>query len=263
MPSSTNIRSILVSTIHFVDSEKGGTGKSWFSRVMHHTFQTRNRSFLGVDADTSNPTYHNVYTDTQRIPFSVDPKEQDLPDILFDMALADDLIVSLPAQAHRPVHQWLTQKNVLLLAKEHGIVVKKWWISDGEDDSLNLFVESVKAYGADIQHVFVKNRGRCTEWDYFDRHQSVQAIISEQQVPVIEFPALSDFRRIQINATRMTFAQALTHDAFGLLGRSQVAAYLRDAAQALEQGGAFPQTEPSQTKPPATKKKKEQEAQSA
>jgi hypothetical protein len=239
-------------TIHFVDSEKGGTGKSWFARVMHHTFQTRNYSFLGVDADTANPTYHNIYTDTQRIPFSIDPKEQDLPDILFDMALTDDLIVNLPAQSHRSLHHWLTEKNVLLIAKEHGIVVKKWWISDGEDDSLNLFIKSVQAYGANIQHVFVQNKGRCTEWDYFNRHQAVQAAIAEQQVPVIEFPELSPFRRIAINAARMTFAQAVIHGEFGILGRASIASYLSSAAQALEAGGAF-----SQEKPVAAKKKKE------
>jgi hypothetical protein len=42
-----------------------------------------------------------------------------------------------------------------------------------------------------------------------------------------------------MNAERMTFAQALAHPEFGILGHAQVSRYLDMAETALKQGGAF------------------------
>ncbi|MBE9032409.1 mobilization protein MobD-like protein [filamentous cyanobacterium LEGE 11480] len=252
-------------TIHLIDSEKGGTGKSWFSRVMHHTLEQRGIAFIGVDADTSNPTYHNVYSETQLVPFSIAPKEEDLPDVLFDMATQADLVVSLPAQAHRAVHHWIVQKDVIETGKAHGIHLRTWWISDGEDDSLNLFCEAVEAYAGAMDYVFVKNQGRCDEWAYFDSHTRTQEILAKYKIPTIEFPKLSDLRRIPINAERQRFADAAVAKDFGVLGRGQVTKYLQVCDQLLDTVGAFNAASPapSETATGAPQKKGKNSAQAA
>jgi hypothetical protein len=228
-----------MTTIHFIDGEKGGTGKSWFARTMHHTFATRGITFLGVDADTANPTYRNIYPDARQIPFSIEKRSEDMADAIFQLARNSDLIVNLPAQAHQAVFRWIETKDVIVMAKKYDITIKKWWLSDGEDDSLHLFLTSLNAYGDGIQHIFVQNAGRCTEWEYFDTHGDTQTALRKYQVPVVQLPGLGDFRRIRVNAERLTFADALAFEDFGILGQAQIGRYLQLAEQTIVAGGAF------------------------
>jgi hypothetical protein len=226
-------------TLHLVDGEKGGTGKSWVARTMHHVFEAQKIPFIGVDADTANPTYKNVYPDVRQIPFGIDHKTVDLADAIFQHAISSDVIVNLPAQSHYAVHHWFSTKDVALQAKANNVTVKKWWISDGENDSIHLFLKSIEAHDSSIQHIFLQNLGRCDEWEYFDTHQAIQQAIREHRVPVIAFPVLGQLRRIRINAERMTFEQALSAPTFGILGQAQVGLYLKNAAQVFQDAGAF------------------------
>jgi hypothetical protein len=229
-----------VSTIHLIDGEKGGTGKSWVARTMHHILQKRGIAFVGVDADMSNPTYYNVYSRTvEQIPFSLDRKSEDMADEIFQQAIEADVIVSLPAQVHKPLLHWMLSKDVPKIGQEKGITIKKWWISDGEDDSIHLFLSSLAQCDPLVQHIFVQNQGRCDEWEYFDTHARIQQAIRDHKIPVIQFPQLGQLRRIRMNAERMTFEAALVSPEFGILGQAQVSRYLQTAEAALEHGGAF------------------------
>ena len=88
----------MATTINFIDGEKGGTGKSWFARTLHHLFVCRKLSFLGIESDTANPTYQNIYPDSSQIPFSIREKDCDLADQIFELAREANLIINLPAQ---------------------------------------------------------------------------------------------------------------------------------------------------------------------
>jgi hypothetical protein len=233
-------------TIHLVDGEKGGTGKSWVARTMHHILSKRNVGFVGVDADMSNPTYYNIYAgEVSLIPFSLDRKSEDLADKIFQEAVDNnDVLVSLPAQVHKPLLHWMSSKDVPKIGQEKGITIKKWWISDGEDDSIHLFLSSLRECDPLVQHVFVQNQGRCDEWEYFNTHPKIQQAIRDRKIPVISFPELGQLRRIRMNADRMTFQRALTHSGFGILGHAQISRYLDLAEQALTQGGAFGEPAP-------------------
>jgi hypothetical protein len=240
--------------IHLLDGEKGGTGKSWIARTMMQYFldagNASGRSadaahvlFKGVDADRSNPSLNRVYgahTETEYAFFSEDYKLADAADGLIDFAMTHHLVVNLPAQVHRPMTQWIRQKGLIAYAAANGISLVKWFVSDGEKDSLEVFLKSVEEFGSEIPHVFVKNYGRCDEWDYFEAYQSVQAAIAQYKVKVIDFPELAVSKRIPINAESMTFAQARQYEGFPTLGRHQIVIYLREAYQAFESTGYFP-----------------------
>ena len=243
----------MTTTLNFVDSEKGGTGKSWFARTLHHLFVKRNILFSGIDSDTANPTYHHIYPDTYQIPFSIRDKDCDLADEVFELARQSHLIVNLPAQANAGLSQWLMDKDVTTMAPQHHILLKKWWVSDGEEDSIQLFVNSVNNYGKSIQHIFVRNAGRCTEWEYCDSHQELQKTIAAHNIKVMDFPKLGDMRRIRINAERLDFQKALVHPSFGILGQAQVALYLKTAETVLEQAGAFEGINPVEKQKPNSK----------
>jgi hypothetical protein len=238
--------------IHLMDGEKGGTGKSWVARTTVQGYiDVGNASgrlanaadvpFYGIEADRSNPTLSRFYGDcTQYVIFSEDVKFADEADELFDLALTHHLVVNLPAQVHVSLTRWMRRKGLIEYAAASGISLVKWFVSDGERDSLDVFLRSVEEFGTEIPHVFVKNYGRCDEWDYFEADDSVQAAIAQYKVKVIDFPELAISKRIPINAESMTFAQARQHEGFPTLGRHQIVIYLREAYQALASTGYFP-----------------------
>ncbi len=226
--------------IHLTDGEKGGVGKSFFARALAQYHLDKQIKFVCVEADRSNPTLRNVYKDICKgAAFSEDEKLADSPDKVFDLALSQSVIVNFPAQVHRAFFKWFQTKGLSSLAKEHGVIFCKWWVSDGEDDSINLFLESLKQYDSAIPHIFVKNWGRCDEWGFFQKHQAIQDAIKQSNIPVIDFPKLGDARRVEINALRLTFDEARKHEPFGIIGRNQISTFLNQSYAALESTGLF------------------------
>jgi hypothetical protein len=239
--------------IHLMDGEKGGTGKSWAARtMMQYYIDAGNASgrladaahvpFLGIEADRSNPTLAQIYGDdyTRYAIFSEDAKFADEADEIFDLAMTHHLVVNLPAQVHLSLTRWIRQKGLIEYAAASGISLVKWFVSDGEKDSLGVFLRSVREFGSEIPHILVKNYGRCDEWGYFEAYEAVQAAIQKYKVKVINFPELAVSKRIPINAESMTFAQARQYEGFPTLGRHQIVIYLREAYQAFESTGYFP-----------------------
>jgi hypothetical protein len=274
-------------TVHFIGGEKGGVGKSWVARTMVQYFldggnpevdpsvplldeeqlvqtQGTNSSlpgpstlpFVAVDCDRSNPTLSNVYRDwTEQVVFSEHPDLEDLADEIFELALEKSVVVNLPAQVHRPLRDWMLNKKITAMGQANNIQFVHWFVCDGEDDSINLVIQSLQELGDQLPHVLIKNHGRCDDWTYFDEHQvssraleqakqagreeplNVHQALQRYQVPVIEFPKLSTLKRIPLNAHRMTFDQARRYKAFGILGRNQIVMYLREAYSAFEETG--------------------------
>jgi hypothetical protein len=229
-----------MANINLIDGEKGGVGKSWVARTMLQYLIDNAIPFASIETDRSNPTVLNIYKESKAAVFSENEKTADVADVIFEYALKKTVVVNLPAQSDRAVSQWIDTKGLLDLGKEHGVSFIKWFVSDGESDSLELFVKSLEHYQGYITHVFIKNYGRCDEWAYFKAHEDVQKAIAEYGVKVIEFPKLSDGRRIEINAKRLTFEDASNYPEFGIIGRNQIKTYLRDAYKAFESTELLP-----------------------
>ncbi len=229
-----------MATINLIDGEKGGVGKSWVARTMLQYLIDNGIPVASIETDRSNPTLSNIYKESRPAIFSENEKMSDVADVIFEYALKKTVVVNLPAQSDRAVSQWIDTKGLLDLGKEHGVSFIKWFVSDGESDSLELFVKSLEHYQGYITHVFIKNYGRCDEWAYFKAHEDVQKAITEYGVKVIEFPKLSDGRRIEINAKRLTFEDASNYPEFGIIGRNQIKTYLREAYKAFESTELLP-----------------------
>jgi hypothetical protein len=236
--------------IHFVNAEKGGVGKSFFTSVLVQYLVNRGILFYLVAADRSNPTSTNRYKDKPRyktfwdesirfIIFSESEKKEDAPDELFEMAIERDVVVDLAAQAFRPMSQWIAKKDVLQLAKEHRVKFCNWFISDGEDDSINLFLKSVNHYQSEMPHILVRNWGRCEDWEYFEENIELQQAIDKYRTPIIDFPKLSDGKRIKINAHRWTFEEALESPEFKIIAKQDIKTFLSKSYAALESSGAL------------------------
>ena len=227
--------------VHLIDAEKGGVGKSLVARTLLQLFLDRECPVIPMEADRSNPTFSNIYGD-QVLPaiFSEDREYEDAPDAVFDIALKTPVIVDLPAQAHRPLSLWLKSKGLLDLGQANGVRFLKWFVCDGGLDSIHLFLESVKYYGDRVPHTLVKNLGRSENWSALESSEAVQSAIVTYGIKTIEFPRLSPHKLATIDAQRMTFSAARDSTDLGLIGRSQIATYLKTAYAALDQSGWTP-----------------------
>jgi hypothetical protein len=230
--------------IHLIDGEKGGVGKSWFAFVMSEYLRSKLRSFYLYAADRSNPTAASRYRDKQRYAefydqsvhytqFSENVKKIDEPDVLLEMALQRNIVIDLPAQVHYPLTSWLTEKDIFALSKAHKIDWVRWFLCNGEDDSIEILIATAESY-KNQPTVLVKNWGLCDNWDYFDDCQELQDIIKKYQILVVDFPKLADSKRIKINAKKWTFDEAMELGQFGLVGQSDIYKYTQKAYQVIE-----------------------------
>jgi hypothetical protein len=233
--------------VHLIDGEKGGVGKSWFAFVVAEYLRAKLIAFYLYAADRSNPTAASRYRDKPQYAefydecvhytqFSENVKKLDEPDILLEMAIERTIVIDLPAQVHYPLTSWLEEKDIFALSQANQIDWVRWFVCNGENDSIQILIASAEFY-KNQPTVVVKNCGLCDDWDYFDRHEELQATIDKYKMIVIDFPKLADSKRIRINAHRWTFEEAMEEGGFGIVGNGVIHQYTKKAYQAIESTG--------------------------
>lgn len=147
-----------MATIHFIDGEKGGVGKSLFARVMVQYCRDRQLAYVLVEADRSNPDVGEVYPEgCEQVVFSEAERKAYDADRIFDLAIATPVIVNLPAQVFPSVTDWIERNGVLEMGGQHGVTICKWFLCTGGYDSVQLLIQSLKRFEGKVQHVFVRN----------------------------------------------------------------------------------------------------------
>ncbi len=178
-------------TIHLIDGEKGGVGKSFVTRAMIQYGENRNLPFVAVETDRSNPDVAAVYKELcQFAVFSEDEKQADAADRLFEIAIDRPVIVSLPSQVHRAMKAWIERNQLLKLRDEYGVKFCKWFVCNGEYDSVNLFISSLNCYENQMTHIRVRNFGLCDEWSQVEEDPTLQKLLKKYQVKIIDFLSL-------------------------------------------------------------------------
>jgi hypothetical protein len=229
-----------MTTIHLVDGEKGGVGKSFITRTMIQYALDSELPFTAVETDRSNPDVHRVYPDVCTFAvFSESEKQASKADRIFEMALEKSVIVSLPSQVNRAVTTWISENQLLELGKEHGIGFCKWFISNGEYDSIRLFQASLDYYKGQMTHILVKNLGLCDEWSPVENDQLLQQLIKKYQVKVIDFPKLGYQERYLINQKQLRFDDARENRELSILGRQRIVNFLKAAYAAFDSTGTW------------------------
>jgi hypothetical protein len=230
--------------IHLVDGEKGGVGKSWIAFVISEYLRSKLVPFYLYAADRSNPTAASRYKDKRRYAefydesvhytqFSENAKKIDEPDVLLDMASERTIVLDLPAQVHYPLTSWLAEKDIFALSKANQVDWIRWFVCNGEDDSIQILITSAEVYKGQPT-VLVRNWGLCDDWNYFNEHKELQATIEKYQMIVIDFPKLADSKRIKSNANRWTFEEAIELGNFGIVGMSDIYNYMKKTNRILE-----------------------------
>lgn len=219
--------------IHLIDGEKGGVGKSLFARVLVQFFQENLIPFVAIDTDRSNESLFGFYPDIKKATFSEDENLLDKADDVYNFALEQSVIVDLPAQAFRPVKNWIEKNNLLALAQDDDITFYKWFVCDGGYDSLNLLKQSLEELEDAIGHVLVKNLGKCEDWTHLDKDETWQNLLASKNVKTIHFPKFYHMERNRIDMKRLTWNDALAQTnnpaGFHSISRSRIKSFLREA----------------------------------
>lgn len=229
-----------MAVIHLVDGEKGGVGKSFVTRAMIQYGIDRELPFVAVETDRSNPDVNRVYKERcQFAIFSEDEKQAGNADRIFEMAMEQAVIVSLPSQVNRAVTTWIENNQLLQIGKEYDVSFCKWFVTNGEYDSIRLFQASLDYYGEQMTHVLVRNFGLCDEWSQVDNDKSLQKLIAKYRVKVIDFPKLGYQERYLINQKQLRFDDATSSKDLTVLGRQRMVNFLKAAYAAFDSTGVW------------------------
>jgi len=201
-----------MSIVHFVGGEKGGVGKSVVARLLTQLFIDRSLPFVAFDADLSHGALVRYYSDYTR---AIDLAQLSSADQIMDGAVAarHSVIVDLPAQSQRALQRWLESSDVLDYAREAGVRLVSWHVTDGGFDSVSQLEQQLARYGNAVQYVVVKNEGRSKDFRQFDA-SSAHHRLRELGGQVITLPELDSAVMYEIDRFGSSFWAAI-HNAEG------------------------------------------------
>jgi hypothetical protein len=238
-------------SIHLVDGEKGGVGKSLFCRVLIEYCITKGLSdrIEFVESDLSNPDVGRIYfTDEEGVKhyieaeFTNEDKKRSSADIIFELAAKKSVIVNLPSNIYSSVTAWFERNKVLTLAKDKNVQIFKWFVCNGSISSIDKFKESVNDEKLkDITHIFVRNQMIFEDWDFLKTDEELQEILARENVLQMDFPQFSFEERNKVDAGRLTFGKALADDSgFGILSKQRIRIFLNTTYEGLDQLNLLP-----------------------
>ncbi|MEY2930266.1 MAG: hypothetical protein RL033_1015 [Pseudomonadota bacterium] len=228
-----------MSTVHFVGGEKGGVGKSVLARLLAQLFIERGEPFAALDADLSHGALVRYYADYAR---GVDLTQPEGADQIMDSALTTErnVLVDLPAQSHRALQRWVETADVLSYARETGVRIVFWYVTDGGFDSVSHLEQLLALLGTAAQCVVVKNQGRSRDFSQFDASPAYQRLL-ELGGRVTTLPELDSTVMYKIDRFGSSFWAAIHategERALSPMERRRAKLWLQRAHQALDQVG--------------------------
>jgi hypothetical protein len=219
--------------LHLFGGEKGGVGKSFICRAALQFHLDNKIPCTVFDTDRSNPDVMRIYQSVgcKVAIFSEGERYEDKANAVYNAAIKKRVLVNLPAQVFIPITNWIEKNELLDIAPEDNVKFYHWFVSDNGYDSLKLFRHSVEYFKSDIPHIFVRNWGRCDDWE---QNEELEALINDYQVKVIDFPKfIGTSDRNRIDSESLTFAKARDSKKFSSIGRQRVKRFLREAYQAF------------------------------
>jgi len=227
--------------------DKGGTGKSFGARLDCQRHLDRSQDFFLIDTDKSNATtsnYYGSYKFDKQAFFSEAQERASTANPLLDAALLRPVVANCRAGTNDALLTWLVSKKVPQTASRLGIKMRYLFVSDLENDSLNLFKPTAETIGQHMPIIFVANLGRNTTDLEFFQSPGFQALLSQYQAPVINL-GLFDLEMKKVvdgrNPERklLTWGEARDYPDFGILGQQEIQTYLEDFYAQLDRAERF------------------------
>jgi hypothetical protein len=222
--------------IHLVDGEKGGVGKSLFTRVMVQYAIDNKLEHTLVDADITNQDVKRFYDYAVDAEFSEAVNKGDRADVIFELARKKPVIVNLPANVFPKVNNWIKNGRLLEVADKYGVDICKWFICDGGFESIDLFKQSINLYKDKMLHVFVKNSGKTDDWSFLKDNSEFKDLCQkrEKTLKIIEFPLLYPGDRYFIDSNKFRFDAKEIEETMPIMSQQRLSTFLSESNQAIE-----------------------------
>ncbi|MEO6603070.1 MAG: mobilization protein [Polyangiaceae bacterium] len=224
-----------MSHIHFVGGEKGGVGKSVVARLLAQWFIDRSIPFAAVDGDLSHGALVRMYADYSQ---PVDLSDPSSADQIVDRALGAErrVLIDLPAQSVRALWTWLSEANVFAFAKEAGIRMSFWHVTDGGFASVGEIERALALFGDRFEHKVVKNLGRSKNFSQFEE-SAAKRHLDQLGGKTLELPELDGQSMYKVDRLGSSFWGAIHssgEDALKPLERQRVRLWLERGYAQLE-----------------------------
>jgi hypothetical protein len=140
------------------------------------------------------PTTIQARIDTllaEQIVFSDDNRTEYLTRNLLSLSkFGRDVLVNLPANVYQPVCDFITTNN---LHRSSKIKLFNWWVSNGSEESIDLFVET-QAKFPQAKHILVLNQGNFQyvyDWKRFRLSKPISDLYQSGFIKIVRMPFLS------------------------------------------------------------------------
>ena len=225
--------------VYLVGGIKGGTGKSHFTRILLEYFSLKKwqNNLLLIEADPCIGDVSEVYEQCQKIVFSDNKYQKNIPDLIFKSAVDKTVIVNLPSNIKKSFDSWLLQSGMLSGEGElyYGKLVY-FFISDGSFRSVEQFIKHLDTYQKQLKHlnnVLVLNRGRLTCGEHFNHledYETLMSVIKEQKIPILVIPEFESSLQFFCDRYSYTYSQAQSEIQF-FIDKQRVSNYLNEIQQ--------------------------------
>ena len=231
--------------IHLFGGEKGGVGKSFVCRTAVDYHLEHKIDCVPFDSDRTNPDVLKIYrkkVGARAAIFSEAKRHADSANAIITTAVDDhkQALVNLPGNSVKSLVPWMDKSHFVDMLEEAGGRFFYWFVCSGGVDSLRMFGESVQEFDERVQHVFVKNWGKCEDWESFERDEDVQTLLRKRQIAAMDFPAfIGNYHRDQVKTLKLSFLEAGEREDFKSVGRQRAKSFLTEAFEAFDSLGVF------------------------
>ena len=227
--------------INMVGGEKGGVGKSMFTKILVSYYLHKGEDFIIYECDSVNRDILRVYEgsglEVRELVLSQSEKYITLPSRLLNAAQERDLVINLPAGAHKVIGEWFKLAKVKRQTEQLGISMYLWYVCDGDKTNLRLFQDSCNS--VPIEHIFVKNMVRYDdeEWEQALmelREQGIEIELDKIPVVVMEKLAYREAKALSQNYLSFEAMQDYEDEDIQIVERNLVRFYLEDCLAELD-----------------------------
>lgn len=216
--------------LHIVTGDKGNVGKSAWCMAMIECYRHHGSPLELIDADGDSQTLSKVYESAFPIMFSDDIAYAPLTDSIYEIAYGEahkkskggDVLVDLPAGGEKFINNWIDDCGITERAEEDGITIIKWWVSDSDSRSIQMFEQDVARYPT-VQYVFLKNMGRSSppQWVSFDENETIKALVKKKRISVLELPGIPSAILDQLRVANAKLVDVLNDEKYKKFGLSK------------------------------------------
>jgi hypothetical protein len=236
-----------MATIHLIDGGIGSVGKSLFCRVLIQYCLDHHLPYHFVESDINNPDVAQIYPShveinekngesqlyCTQVSFEQPDRPGYSPNLIFDLALQQPVIVNLPAHAFTPVNLWIEGTEALKLSSGYGIHFCKWFLTNGRQDSLERFRQSLQHLGSQVRHVLVLNHYFRQNWSGVFEPVLLQ-LVNQYHVGIVGLPKLADKERDWIEVHRLPFNQACRAQTLTIFEKQRIHTFLKTTYQSIQ-----------------------------